>query len=60
MPPTGFEPAIPARELPQTYALGCAATETSTLNIYRFINILATGQIMTDKQAETRNLKKKL
>ena len=26
MPPTGFEPAIPANERPQTHPLNCAAT----------------------------------
>jgi hypothetical protein len=27
MPPAGFEPAIPASEQPQNYALECAAAE---------------------------------
>jgi hypothetical protein len=30
MPPTGFEPASPANERPQTHALDCAATEIGT------------------------------
>ena len=32
MPPTGFEPAIPASERPQTHALDRAATGISSLN----------------------------
>ena len=32
MPPTGFEPAVPASERPQTHALDRAATGISLLN----------------------------
>jgi hypothetical protein len=34
MPPEGFEPAIPANERPQTYALGRAATATGKSKYY--------------------------
>ena len=33
MPPAGFEPAIPASERPQTYALDRAATGVGKLDI---------------------------
>jgi len=32
MPPVGFEPTIPAGELPQTHALDRAATGTGKIN----------------------------
>ena len=38
MSPTGFEPAIPASERPQIYALDGAATGTGNLYWYHFIN----------------------
>jgi hypothetical protein len=33
MPPTGFEPAVPARWLPQTYTLDRAATANCRIKI---------------------------
>ena len=38
MPPAGFEPTIPAGELPQTYVLDGAATGTDKLYLYDTIN----------------------
>ena len=39
MPPVGFEPAIPASERPQTYALDRSATGTGTQYGYCHINV---------------------
>ena len=47
MPPAGFEPAIPARERPQTHALDHAATGIGTLShktmLFRSVFCAATG-----------------
>ena len=37
MPPVGFEPTIPARERPQTYALDRAATGIGLVNFLSVI-----------------------
>ena len=40
MPLVGFEPTVSAGELPQTYALDRAATETDTLKFYTGIKLI--------------------
>jgi len=43
MPPVGFEPAIPAGERSQTYALDRAAIETGPEMIYKGLNNTASA-----------------
>jgi len=40
MPPAGFEPAIPARELPQTHALDRVITSIGYMRLNKFIFIV--------------------
>ena len=40
MPSTGFEPAIPANERPQTFALDRSATGIGIILLYIYINII--------------------
>jgi hypothetical protein len=44
MPPLGFEPSVPARERPQTYALDRAATGTGVMESLHCCNDVNTWQ----------------
>jgi hypothetical protein len=54
MPPTGFEPTIPAGKQLQTHALDCTATGISRVLEY-YLNIIFTGELREQQQWLVRN-----